>query len=99
MEPMARVLDRVLRQTGLETELKGWQAVHDWDDIVGPRLARHTKAVGFRDGTLRIEVEGSAWMHEMGFLRRDLIRSLNERLGDALVRDLRFQVARGGIRR
>ena len=96
---MARVLERVLRQTGLETELKGWQAVRDWDDIVGPRLARHAKAVGFRDGTLRVEVEGSAWMHEMGFLRRDLIRSLNERLGDALVRDLRFTVARGGIRR
>ena len=96
---MARVLARVLRQTGLEAELKGWEAVREWDDVVGPRLARHTKALAFRDGTLSVEVEGSAWMHEMGFLRRDLIRRLNERLGDALVRDLRFVVARGGIRR
>ena len=96
---MARVLARVLRQTGLETEVRGWQAVQDWEEMVGPRLARHTKAVGFREGTLRVEVEGSAWMHEMGFLKRDLIRRLNERLGDALVRDLRFMVARGGIQR
>lgn len=96
---MARVLSRVLRQTGLEAEVRGWQAVQDWEELVGPRLARHTKAVGFREGTLRVEVEGSAWMHEMGFLKRDLIRRLNERLGDALVRDLRFMVARGGIQR
>jgi len=96
---MARVLARVLRQAGLEDELQGWQAVQDWDDVVGPRLARHARAKSFRDGVLSVEVDGSTWMHEMGFLKRDLIRKLNERLGDALVRELRFSVARGGNRR
>jgi len=99
MEPMARVLARVLRQAGLEDELQGWQAVQDWDDVVGPRLARHARAKSFRDGVLSVEVDGSTWMHEMGFLKRDLIRKLNERLGNALVRELRFSVARGGNRR
>jgi len=96
---MARVLARVLRQAGLEDELQGWQAVQDWDDVVGPRLARHARAKSFRDGVLSVEVDGSTWMHEMGFLKRDLIRKLNERLGNALVRELRFSVARGGNRR
>jgi predicted nucleic acid-binding Zn ribbon protein len=99
MEPIAHVLARVLRQSGLERNVRGWQAVGDWPEAVGPRVARHAHAVGFRDGILRVEVEGSAWMHEMGFLKRDLIRNLNRRLGGELVRDIRFAIARGGTQR
>jgi predicted nucleic acid-binding Zn ribbon protein len=99
MEAISGVLSRVLRQLGLESELKGWRAVEDWDELVGPRLSRHTRAVGFRQGTLRVEVDGSAWMHELGFLKRDLISRINQRLGSELVRDVRFVIPRGGILR
>jgi len=99
MESIAHVLARVLRQSGLEKDVRGWQAVGEWPEAAGPRVAQHTRALGFRDGILRVEVEGSAWMHEMGFLKRDLVRNLNRRLGADLVRDVRFTVARGGIQR
>jgi predicted nucleic acid-binding Zn ribbon protein len=62
-------------------------------------MARHTRAVAFREGTLRVEVEGSAWMHELGFLKRDLIIRINQHLGSDLVRDVRFVVPRGGTLR
>ena len=58
MEPLAGVLPRVLRQLGLEEGLLGWRAVHEWERAVGPRVARHTRAVAFREGVLQIEVEG-----------------------------------------
>jgi len=99
MEAISGVLSRVLRQCGLESELEGWQAVEQWPRLVGPRVARRTRAVGFRDGTLRVEVEGSAWMHELGFLKRDLIRNINRHLGAERVRDVRFVMGRGGILR
>jgi predicted nucleic acid-binding Zn ribbon protein len=63
---------------------------------VGPRIARHSRAVAFRDGTLFVEVEGSAWMHELGFLKREIVRTVNQRLGSACVSDVRFTVPRGG---
>jgi predicted nucleic acid-binding Zn ribbon protein len=96
---MAGVLPRVLKQLGLEEGLLGWRAVHEWERVVGPRVARHTRAVAFRDGVLQIEVEGSAWMHELGFLKTDLMRKVNRHLGRRLVRNLRFVVPRGGILR
>ena len=99
MEAVSGVLSRVLRQLGLESELKGWRAVEEWHELVGPRVSRHTRAVGFRQGTLRVEVEGSAWMHELGFLKRDLISRINQQLGSYLVRDVRFVIPRGGILR
>ena len=99
MEVVSGVVARVLRGLGLEGALLGWRAVQEWPEIVGPRLARRARAVDFRDGTLVIEVEGSAWMQEVGYLKRELIRKIDARLGAGVVRDVRVTLPRGGIRR
>ena len=99
MEPLAGVLTRVLQRFGIERELLGWRAVSEWDQVVGARVARHSRAVAFRGGTLQVEVEGSAWMQELGFLKRDLVRTINRHLGAALIHDIRFIVPRGGTLR
>ena len=99
MESLSGVLPRVLRQLGLEQGVLGWRAVKEWEQVVGSRFARHTRATAFHDGVLQVEVEGSAWMHELGFLKRDLVRKVNHHLGRGLVRDVRFVVPRGGILR
>jgi predicted nucleic acid-binding Zn ribbon protein len=95
MESVARVLSRVLRDLGLEQDVLGWRAVREWAQIVGPRVASHTRAIACRDGTLHVEVEGSAWMHELGFLKRNLIEQVNKALGGECVRDVRFLAPRG----
>ena len=99
MESLSGVLPRVLKRLGLDQGLLGWRAVQEWEQVVGPRVARHTRAIAFRDGVLQIEVEGSAWMHELAFLKQDLVRKVNRHLGSRLVRDVRFVVPRGGILR
>ena len=99
MEGIAVVLQRVVRQLGIEREMLGWRAAEEWPRIVGPRIARHTRCVGFRDGILRVEAESSAWMHELGYLERDLVHKINRHLDDELVREVKFIVPRGGILR
>ncbi len=99
MEALSHVLTRLMQRLGLEDELQGWRAVEEWARIVGPRVARHTRAVGFEHGVLRVEVEGSAWMHELGYLKRELIQAVNRDLGADRVRDVRFVVPRKGVLR
>jgi len=98
-EAVGGVLGRVLENLGLSREMIGWQAVEAWPKLVGPRVARHTRAVAFRDGTLHVEVEGSAWMHELGFLKRDLVQRINHQLGGEHVRDVRLMLPRTGYPR
>ena len=93
MEALPAVLERVLEQLGIEHELPGWRAVAEWDGLVGARVARRTRAVAWRDGVLVVEVDGSAWMHELGFLKRELMARVRSRTG-ADVRDIRFVVPR-----
>ena len=93
--PLAAILPALFEQLGLAKAAEGWRAVSDWPAVAGPRLARHTRAVSFRDGTLAVEVEGSAWMHELGFLKRELVRNLNRHLGAEIVQDVRLVPTRG----
>ena len=93
-EGIGGVLGRVLDQLGLSREMTGWQAVEAWPKLVGPRVARHARAVAFRGGTLHVEVEGSAWMQELTFLKSDLARRINQHVGSELVRDVRLSLPR-----
>ena len=97
MESVSGALTRLFGRLGLDRGMLGWQAVEQWPRLVGPRIARHTHAVAFRDGMLHVEVEGSAWMHELTILRRDLVRAINRDLGSECVKDVKFLVSRGGI--
>jgi len=99
MEAIGGVLRRVVGQLGLERNLQGWRAVAAWPEVVGPRISRHTRCIGFGDGTLRVEVESAPWMHELGYLERELKERLNRFLGGPCVREVRFVVPRGGILR
>ena len=99
MEAIGGVLQRVVRDLGLEREMQGWKAAEAWPGIVGARIARHTRCTGFREGTLRVEAESSAWMHELSYLERELVRKINRHLGADFVREVKFIVPRGGILR
>src|SRR5215510_8360782 len=88
--PLATILPALFEQLGLARTADGWRAVSDWPAVAGARIARHTRALSFRDGTLAVEVEGSAWRHELGFLKPELVRNLNRHLGGEFVTDLRL---------
>jgi predicted nucleic acid-binding Zn ribbon protein len=90
LRPLAALLPELYRELGIANAAEGWRAVEDWAVVAGARIAGRTRAVAFRDGTLIVEVEGSAWMHELGFLKPDLVRNLNRHLGADVVHDLRF---------
>jgi len=96
MKPLAAILPGVLKDLRLDEAAAGWRAVAEWPVLAGERIAKRTRAVAFRDGVMTIEVEGSAWMHELGYLKRQLVHKVNEHLGDEVVRELRFSIFRGG---
>ena len=98
MDSTQAIVPRLLRDLGLERGMVGCRAIETWAEIVGPRIARRTRAVGFHEGVLQVEVEGSAWAYELEFLKRRFLKELQKRLG-AHVREVRFMTTRGGIRR
>lgn len=99
MESLAHILPSLIKGLGLEDGAAGWRAVSEWPALAGAPIARRSRATSYRDGVLTVEVEGSAWMHELAFQKRELVKRANQHLGAEVVREVRFVLSRGGIQR
>jgi hypothetical protein len=91
-----RLLKAVLRDAaareGISGCLEGAKPVSLWSEIVGPEVAKATFVEGFRSGVLYVRTRSNAWSCELSFYKEQFIAELNERLGNALVKDIRFRV-------
>jgi hypothetical protein len=66
--------------------------VRAWPTIVGTEVARLTAPAFFRDNTLWIYVQDSAWMHHLQFVKLDLLARINHAITGQPVIDLRWQL-------
>ena len=84
------VLPRVLKGLRLDKVLAAQPAVDLWPQITGPKTAEHTQAVEVDGKTLVIVVDGPAWMTQLRFLKPQLLKKIDARIGKGLITDLRF---------
>lgn len=95
LEPLADVLNRVVRTLDIERELLTHAAGPAWDRTVGERLARHTRATQLQGGVLTVEARSAAWLNEVSLLRDDICTRLNVELRGPAVRHVRFRLGGG----
>ena len=63
-----------------------------WEGIVGEMVAENAWPAAFKGRLVLVNVESPVWIHHLQFLKRDLIRKINDALGQALVDDIKFKV-------
>ena len=74
-------------------ELREHRILARWRDIVGETLADRTFPDGLERGVLWVRVKNSSWLHQLSFLRDDLVGRIGRELGDPpLVREVRFHI-------
>ena len=87
---LGELLGEWMESTPLRSGLERQQALEAWPDVVGPEIARHTRAVSIHDGILRIHVESSVWAQELVLLRPQIVQGFADRLGPDEIREIRF---------
>ncbi len=89
------VLPRVLKGLNLDKMLAAQPAVTLWPEIAGPKTAAHARAIEVDRNTLVVIVDSPAWMAQLRFLRPQLLKKIDARVGAGLVRDMRFVLGHG----
>jgi predicted nucleic acid-binding Zn ribbon protein len=84
------VLPSVLRDLGLQKRFSERRLVERWPAVVGPELARRARATRFDKGTLFVHVDHGAWMQELHFMERELVRKLRAECPDVDLIRIRF---------
>ncbi|WP_310961756.1 DUF721 domain-containing protein [Nocardioides terrisoli] len=70
---------------GWGTELRVHGVFSRWEAIVGPEVGQHVLPESFADGRLVVRTDSTAWATQMKLLVADVVRRLNQVLGDGTV--------------
>jgi len=92
-----KILQNLLRETGLEEKVRENRALFCWDEAAGPALAVHTRASYVERGTLWVEVDNPVRMHSLQMQEAPLRARLNRALQEAglhtgSIREIRFRL-------
>lgn len=90
MERLADLIDPALRGLGVRGRVREVQVRDVFAEVVGPALAPMCRAVSLERGVLLIGVANTSLSHQLHLDSARLVSILNERLGAAAVRRLRF---------
>jgi predicted nucleic acid-binding Zn ribbon protein len=93
MEHISQSLEGLLKKLELDRRVLGWSVLSIWDEVVGPRIAANAKPVAYRDSKIFVQVATTVWMHELSFMKREVLGKLNERMGEKVIEDIVFSLA------
>jgi predicted nucleic acid-binding Zn ribbon protein len=66
-----------------------WQL---WDGAVGRAIAENARPAAFKGKLLLVHVASSPWIHQLQFLKAEIIQKLNAALGKDLIEDIKFKI-------
>jgi predicted nucleic acid-binding Zn ribbon protein len=86
------ILNDVLKTLRPEADgglVQVWQL---WDDAVGRAIAENARPAAFKGKLLLVHVASSPWIHQLQFLKKEIIEKLNVALGQDLIEDIKFKI-------
>ena len=89
---IGNILGDVLQKYRHEMDAELLQVWQVWDSIVGEVIAQNAKPAAFKGQILLVNVTNSTWIHQLQFLKKEMIERLNNALGKPLIEDLKFKI-------
>jgi predicted nucleic acid-binding Zn ribbon protein len=86
------VIEDVLKSYRREPDSELIQVWQIWNSIVGDVISKNAKPGAFKGRILLVYVSSSTWVHQLQFLKEEMIAKLNEALGKSLIDDLKFKI-------
>lgn len=91
MKGIEDILKSLLRQNpDLYDGVKEERVLACWAEAVGPMIAKKTRAIGFKENALIIEVDHPLWKQELYTNKNTILAKFHKVSGSKRARDLTF---------
>ena len=90
--PIGRILPDVLRDCRREKAADLTTIGEIWQAAVGTAIAENTLPAAFKGRLLLVHVSSSVWLHQLQFVKQDLIDKVNAAADRRLVEDITFKI-------
>jgi predicted nucleic acid-binding Zn ribbon protein len=91
-EHIGSIIADVLKTYRRDSDGELIQVWRVWDGIVGDVIAQNARPAAFKGKILLVHVTSSTWVHQLQFLKKEMIDKLNDELGKGLIDDLKFKI-------
>ncbi|MBQ8452160.1 MAG: DUF721 domain-containing protein [Prevotella sp.] len=90
VQTIGEVLNRLLRQEGLETPLLQRRLIDNWDEVAGSMAARYTTDKFIKNQTLFVKIANAALRQDLSMMRSELVIKLNQSVGAQIIADIKI---------
>ncbi|MBF0450469.1 MAG: DUF721 domain-containing protein [Candidatus Magnetomorum sp.] len=63
-----------------------------WESVVGTVIANDARPWRMYGKKLEVHVSGSVWLHQLNYMKNDMIQKLNDRMGDKVIESIHFKI-------
>ena len=91
-DSLSDILPNVMKTFRHRPDEQLLQVFEIWNRIVGESVSQNAQPSAFKGRLLLVEVNSSVWMHQLQFLKEDIIRKINETMGEDVVEDIKFKI-------
>ena len=86
------ILAEVLKQFRRKSDGELIRVWYVWDEAVGETIATNAQPAAFKGKLLLVHVTNSTWIHQLQFLKGDIISKINVALDKPLVEEIKFKI-------
>jgi len=90
--PIGRVLESILEQCRSSSGGGILHLAHVWEKVVGPPISDNAKPYAVKGSLLLVHVSSSVWLHQLQFLRAELLEKLNHGLKNERIAEIKFKI-------
>ncbi len=90
VQSLDEILQKLLRDEGLEQPLLQRRVVDAWPTVVGRTVTEYTRTCFIKNQTLFVKIDNPALRQDLSMMRSQLVKRLNEQVGALIVTDVRL---------
>ena len=91
-EILGEILQKILKKRNIPHTSTDRYLLNIWKRAVGPQIAAQTHPDTLKRGTLFVRVSAPVWLHQLQFMKEEILGKVNELHGKEEVRGLFFTI-------
>ena len=86
------ILTTSLASLGIAAKIKEYRVKKAWAECVGEVIAKNSSPINLIGKTLYCAVSSSTWMTELNYRREEILKRLNQKMGETVVSEIIFRI-------
>lgn len=93
-ESIGSILETIAGRMGIKKQIKKANVLNDWAEIVGPKIAKETRAEHVRGAILFVNCSGPVWAQQLELLKPEIMKKVRAAVGPGIIMDIRFRTGK-----